>query len=77
MVTVKLGRDESQFWKMTPRQTSALIKEWSRMEEMQGQAQATRTAYAVVMMQHGKMPEWNSEEEKPVVVSNDSGFAGL
>jgi len=77
MVTVKLGRNEEQFWKMTPRRTSALIKEWSRMEELQGQTQATRTAYAMVMMQNGKMPEWTDPDAKEVEVSNDTGFASL
>ena len=77
MVTVKLGRSIEDFWAMTPRLTGMLIREWTRMEELQGKAQATRTAYAMVMMQSGKMP---FEEEADTIkesVNNDDGFMGL
>jgi len=55
-----------------------MIEEWARLEEMQSQAQATRIAYATVMMQNGQMPEWESgRKEKDKPVNNDTGFAGL
>ena len=79
MVTVNLGRTEKEFWRMTPKRTSVLIAEWSRMEELQGQAMASRIAYATVMMQNGKMPEWNSDKKKSskTITDNDSGFMDM
>jgi hypothetical protein len=78
MMCGKLGFSLDDFWKLTPGETAELIDEWAKLEELQSQAQATRTAYATVMMQNGKMPEWESgQKEKDRPVNNDMGFAGL
>jgi hypothetical protein len=78
MVTVNLGRTEEQFWAMTPKRTAQLIREWSRMEELQSQSNATRIAYATVMMKQGKMPEWIQERKKKNgPINNDMGFANM
>ncbi len=66
-MSVKIGID---FWSSTPRKTGAMIREWSRLEELQGRAQAERTAYASIMMQNGKVPTWS--EESKVTVDNDA-----
>jgi hypothetical protein len=71
MATVKLGRSPAQFWGMTLRELDILITEWSRMEEIEGQVQATRIAYATVMFHHGKQPEWKPKEKKTVIASDN------
>ena len=78
MMCGKLGFSLDEFWKLTPAETGEMIEEWARLEEMQSQAQATRIAYATVMMQNGQMPEWDAgRKEKDKPVNNDTGFAGL
>ena len=76
MATIQLRRSPAEFWAMTLRELDSLITEWSRMEEMQGQAMASRIAYATVMMQNGKMPEWNQDKKK-TVIDNDSAFMNM
>jgi len=78
MATVKLGRSSAQFWGMTLRELDILITEWSRMEEIEGQIQATRIAYATVMFQNGKQPEWiKYKKKKDGPINNDMGFANM
>jgi len=72
MVTVNLRRTPAEFWSMTPRETSVLITEWSRMEQIKAEADAERNAYALLSMQNGKVPSWESNQEEKTVVNNDA-----
>lgn len=74
MGTVKLNRTPAQFWKMTMKELSVLLKEYGRQENERLKTESKLAGFSTACYMRGIEP---FKDDEKTIVDNDAGFAGL